>query len=313
MLLAQLDDEVVEATLSGPRRATCPGCEDPVIAKTGETVAWHWAHTSRMDCDPWHSSETEWHLGWKRDAREHGARLEVPMWGPDGTRHRADIVLPNGIVVEVQHSSLKPSELREREAFYAGHGGIRWVFDHESFRWMFDPRDRSRGAYGMEPEPWLLDWFGGSMENCWGQYGAPRPMLASVQAPMVWDIREGDLATGTPQWATRPVQVDSWGGEWIVRLSDATDVFESDDALRAVDGVVNASPVPVEVPCPACGEHHHPDRGRLDRRSGTWQPCWDMTGALWALLKDKAVSQRSKSWARGFLGLDDLKPREADQ
>lgn len=308
MMLAKYGEELIEATLSGPRRACCPGCDDDVIAKTGEQVAWHWSHTSRMDCDPWYGGETEWHMEWKRAARDQGARLEVPMFDAAGVRHRADIVLPNDIVVEVQHSPLKSTEIAEREDFYARHGGVRWVFDHDARRWLYDPRDRSEGAYG-EMEPWLLEWFGGDTSGVWGQIGTPPPMLAAVQAPMVWDIRDGAMAAGSPRWVSRPVRVPSWG-EWVVKLTDASDVFESDEALREVDGVVAAPPVPVEMPCPACGEHHQPDRGRRDRRTGAWQPCWDMSDAMWALLKDRDVRYATKSWARGVLGIEDRYAKE---
>ena len=44
MLLATVGEELAEATESGPRRATCPGCDSEVVAKTGEVVRWHWAH-----------------------------------------------------------------------------------------------------------------------------------------------------------------------------------------------------------------------------------------------------------------------------
>ncbi|MBN8609165.1 MAG: hypothetical protein J0L92_01170 [Deltaproteobacteria bacterium] len=108
----------VEATPGG--RAACPGCAEPVVAKCGELVTWHWAHASgRTDCDPWWEPETPWHREWKSHAPLE--RQEVVRGS-----HRADVVLPDGYVIELQHSPISPEEIREREAFY---GRMAWLFD----------------------------------------------------------------------------------------------------------------------------------------------------------------------------------------
>jgi competence protein CoiA len=52
-------------------------------------------------------------------------RAEVTM-ERNGERHRADILLPGGTVVELQHSSIAPDEIEQREAFY---GSMIWIFD----------------------------------------------------------------------------------------------------------------------------------------------------------------------------------------
>lgn len=306
MLLATIGDELAQATESGPRRALCPGCESEVVAKTGEFVRWHWAHLDRTDCDPWSEGETDWHLSWKLAARDAGARLEVPMRDPNGqVVHRADIVLPNGVVMEVQHSRLPAGDIREREDFYARRGGIRWLFDRTSLRWLYDPRDRSHGAYGSTPD-YVLDYFGGSMEGVWGQFGAMPSMLQSVGAHMAWDVPDQPLSGGTAaRWVTRPIRVPQWG-EWVVKVEDAPDVFEDDQrVLREVGGQVIPDPVPVQLGCPACGEHHEPGRARIDRRTREWADCWEMTEAAWALVKDRDVKGSAKDWARGTLGLED--------
>ena len=44
--------------------------------------------------------------------------------------HRADLRVPNGSVVEFQHSSIPPREIRVREKFY---GRLVWVIDAASF------------------------------------------------------------------------------------------------------------------------------------------------------------------------------------
>ena len=47
----------------------------------------------------------------------------------DGEIHRADAVLPNGTVVELQYSGISVAEIRKREAFY---GRMIWVFDAQA-------------------------------------------------------------------------------------------------------------------------------------------------------------------------------------
>jgi competence protein CoiA len=97
----------------------CPLCAAALIPKCGEIVTWHWAHRGTVECDAWHEHETEWHRQWK--ARAPAESVEVVM-GP----HRADIVTPRAII-ELQHSSISPAEIREREAFYGPR--LIWLVD----------------------------------------------------------------------------------------------------------------------------------------------------------------------------------------
>ena len=92
------------------RRGQCPGCHASLRPKCGEIKVWHWSHIHVADCDPWSEGESAWHLAWK--ARVPSACCEVTM----GT-HRADIVTAKHII-ELQHSSISPAEIHEREAFY---------------------------------------------------------------------------------------------------------------------------------------------------------------------------------------------------
>ncbi len=102
--------------------AICPGCLEPVIPKCGEIISWHFAHRSN-DCDSWSEPESEWHLKWKELAPPE--RREVVI-----ENHRADVIWPghNGIL-ELQHSSISLTELREREEFYRSKGYmVKWLF-----------------------------------------------------------------------------------------------------------------------------------------------------------------------------------------
>ena len=107
--------------------AICGCCGGPVIAKCGEIVSWHWSHLSGRDCDLWAEPITEWHVNWQDILEvEEGANVEVPI-EKNGYVHRADAMLENGTIVELQHSTISPAEIREREFYY----GLKmiWIFD----------------------------------------------------------------------------------------------------------------------------------------------------------------------------------------
>jgi len=111
--------EIAEAT---PRaKATCPGCEQEVVAKCGSIVCWHWAHRAD-DCDPWYEPMSAWHRAWQnRFPRE---QTEVVM-RRDGEHHRADVVLGHGGVLELQASAISVEDIARRERFY---GHMAWLF-----------------------------------------------------------------------------------------------------------------------------------------------------------------------------------------
>jgi hypothetical protein len=114
-------------------RGTCPGCGADVVGKAvgSAWVSPHWSHLRGADCDAWHEPETAWHRAWKRDisggdvAREEVTIREGAVW------HRADVVDLHGHVLELQHSGISASEMREREDFYSrATGGMLWILDH---------------------------------------------------------------------------------------------------------------------------------------------------------------------------------------
>ena len=102
----------------------CPGCGNPMVAKCGEIRVWHWAHKGRRACDPWWENETDWHRNWKDQFPTDWQ--EIVQHAEDGERHIADVKTEHGWVIEIQHSYIKPHELRSREAFYQK---LIWVVD----------------------------------------------------------------------------------------------------------------------------------------------------------------------------------------
>jgi hypothetical protein len=119
-LYALVDRQRQRAVKDGPRRASCAECGEPMRAKTGTVLIWHWAHVKdNPNCEA--ARESEWHLAWK-------------ALGIDGTqeitvgRHRADILAPGGYAVEFQASALDREKLLAREDDWAAQGGMTRVF-----------------------------------------------------------------------------------------------------------------------------------------------------------------------------------------
>ncbi|MEJ0098499.1 MAG: competence protein CoiA family protein [Pseudomonadota bacterium] len=139
MQYALVENQRREAFSGG--KGTCPQCGSAMVAKCGPQVIHHWAHSGRRNCDPWWENETPWHRQWKSLFPEHCR--EISHAAADGEIHRADIVTPTGIFVEVQHSAISDAERASREAFY---GNLVWIVDGRSFANNFD-------IYHMLPDP----------------------------------------------------------------------------------------------------------------------------------------------------------------
>lgn len=98
------------------QRGTCigPQCRAVMVAKVGNVVRPHWAHTANSTCDlddP--TGETGWHLTWRTLFTLRGAATEVPIGN-----HRADIQLADGRIIEFQTTFLTPPAIKSREHTY---------------------------------------------------------------------------------------------------------------------------------------------------------------------------------------------------
>jgi len=102
----------------------CPSCDHPMIAKCGEVKVRHWAHRGNRVCDSWWENETEWHRTWKGLFPLHWQ--EVVHRSETGEKHIADVKTDCGLVIELQHSYIRPEERRSRDAFYRQ---LVWVVD----------------------------------------------------------------------------------------------------------------------------------------------------------------------------------------
>jgi competence protein CoiA len=94
----------------------CPGCSQPTLAKCGKEKVHHWAHKSKLDCDPWWENETDWHRNWKKIFPE--PWQEIVHRSESGEFHRADVKTDKGWVLEFQYSAINPNERKSRIDFY---------------------------------------------------------------------------------------------------------------------------------------------------------------------------------------------------
>ncbi len=105
-------------------RGTCAFCQSEMIAKCGQVRIRHWAHKSKAACDHWWENETEWHRKWKNCFPAEWQ--EIVHKDTAGEKHIADIKTDKEFVIEFQHSAIKSSEMRNREAFYKN---MAWIVD----------------------------------------------------------------------------------------------------------------------------------------------------------------------------------------
>lgn len=120
----------IEVEYSG-QRAICFCCQSEVIGRDGPFRIKHWYHKNIKDCDSWHEPITQWHIDWQNQYPQECQEVEM-IDSKDGTRHRADVRLNNGIVIEVQNSSINVQEIEQREKFYNTNGRLIWVLNGEN-------------------------------------------------------------------------------------------------------------------------------------------------------------------------------------
>lgn len=116
MKFALVNGDKTEAQ-PGLRRGACIFCQSETIAKCGSVKIWHWAHKSKIPCDPWWENETGWHRKWKKHFPPEWQEIRHAD-SVSGERHIADIKTASGLIVEFQYSAIRPEEIQRREKFY---------------------------------------------------------------------------------------------------------------------------------------------------------------------------------------------------
>jgi Competence protein CoiA-like family len=178
-------------------QAVCPGCGAEVIAKCGQIVDPYWSHRSSPECDPWWEPETRWHREWK-SALAPADRQEVVI-ERGGIRHRADAVMLDGTVVELQTGYLPVQEIKARESFYER---MVWLY---RAHWEGNIRDGRRGGF-----VWLR----------------AAKSMASTTKPLFWHTPQNTV------WLVRIAEVG--GSVYQKRGGGVTCAY--DEAVRVVVG-----------------------------------------------------------------------------
>lgn len=142
MRFALIDNKPTEAA-SGLNGGVCPGCGAPVIAKCGTHKVHHWAHKGVKMCDNWWEPETEWHRAWKNNFPKEWQEIFLPD-EQTGEKHIADVKTEHGLVIEFQHSHIKPEERISREKFYRN---MVWIVDGTRLKYDL-PRFLKGGKFG---------------------------------------------------------------------------------------------------------------------------------------------------------------------
>lgn len=105
-------------------RGHCPECKGSVYARFPENAIKHWAHTPLPDGQERDCSRgkemTEWHYSWQSERTDLSC-IEVTVGS-----HRADLINAGGAVIEFQHSTITPEDVKAREQHWEK--GV-WVLD----------------------------------------------------------------------------------------------------------------------------------------------------------------------------------------
>ncbi len=162
--------------------AVCQVCKAEVIAKCGDVKIHHWAHKSKRKCDHWWENETKWHRDWKNQFSKDWQ--EVVHSSETGERHIADIKTPKGLVVEFQHSPIKPEEILARNTFYKN---IIWIvdgkrrkYDEKKFKEVIDP---TSGAWEF--------WYYSPLLRDWSRI--QKPVFFDFGGPKLYVVFEGEI------------------------------------------------------------------------------------------------------------------------
>lgn len=123
------EKEKIEVSYSG-EIAKCDICNSKVKGRKGEQRIEHWYHHEKatIDCDNWYEPMSEWHRRWQDLFPLENREVSITE---NSKTHRADILLNNGLVIEIQNSSITFSDIVKREAFY-GKNNMIWILNGQT-------------------------------------------------------------------------------------------------------------------------------------------------------------------------------------
>jgi hypothetical protein len=192
----------VDGALRTPEKGlhgTCASerCGHPMVSVVGTEKTPHWRHKGDADhCADEPASETgPWHRSVQKAFVDRGARMEVPTPAADGrTTLTADVVTPDGVVIEVQTYELTPAILKLREATYGPR--MAWIYsgpiaeispydnDPARFTWRMPKSillDHTMGVFmDAHDGVWQLEWVNVTYPNggSWPRWEGRRRRVA---------------------------------------------------------------------------------------------------------------------------------------
>lgn len=203
-------------------RGTCVHCQSDAIAKCGDERIKHWAHKSKVSCDPWWENETEWHRAWKNCFPAEWQEI-IHKDSTTEEKHIADIKTSSGLVIEFQHSSIDSDEIKSREEFYKNMvwvvDGTRLPTDYRRFCKGSDDFDSGAGYAGFRSSIWDGVFSAYFPEECF-----PKRWLTS-SVPVYFDF-QGIAPLDQPDeksaflWGLLPGDVGGWSVVVKLRRND---------------------------------------------------------------------------------------------
>lgn len=196
MRFALVNNERVDA--APDLKGLCPGCSHPVVAKCGTRRIWHWAHKAERMCDRWWEPETDWHRNWKNNFS--ATWQEIIKFDPKtNEKHIADVFTEHGLVIEFQHSHLKPEERMDREKFYQN---MIWVVDgtrlkrdypHFQKAWPSFLRLNKSGFFCLNfpEECFPSDWLGSAVPVIFDFQGIEQNEQPDILRNTLWCLLPG--------------------------------------------------------------------------------------------------------------------------
>lgn len=126
----------------------CPTCGSEMIPKMGNYITHHWAHKSSCS-DNWHYEPmSEWHRDWQNKFPKEWQEVTVTK---NGKTHRADVMLPNGVVIEFQNSKISMKDIEAREAFWEK---LIWFFNWDNLsNYTLEPREEHINIFTDKKTP----------------------------------------------------------------------------------------------------------------------------------------------------------------
>lgn len=238
MRYALVDNLRVEAGTG--LKGICSGCSQPVIAKCGTQRIHHWAHQKTKMCDNWWQPETEWHRSWKNNFPASWQEVFLPDV-LTGEKHIADVRTEHGLIIEFQHSHLKPEERLLRESFYQN---MVWVVDgtclkHGYSRFL-------KGYHKLQLGESLSIFRADAPEECF-----PEEWL-NCRVPVVFDFKglggfDDRLGLREPLYCLFPIRIGktaelvkiprqafikhTTNGEWIDRIANRMEILANENRL----------------------------------------------------------------------------------